>query len=80
MPLVAVMKDGRVISSDGTLPPGQVVNQIRARLNADPESFGRGRGAAAVVCALCVEPAARSPTAAATAGVRRQSTAKPWAS
>ena len=44
VPLVAVMKDGRVISSDGTLPSGQVVNQIRARLNADPESFLRGRG------------------------------------
>ena len=44
VPLVAVMKDGRVISSDGTLPPGQIVNQIRARLNAEPESFGRGRG------------------------------------
>lgn len=44
VPLVAVMKDGRVISSDGTLPPGQIVNQIRARLNADPESLGRGRG------------------------------------
>ena len=44
-PLVAVMKDGRVISSDGALPSNQVLNQIRARLNADPESFGRlGRG------------------------------------
>ena len=42
VPLVAVMKDGRVISSDGTLPSGPVVNQIRARLNVDPESFGRG--------------------------------------
>jgi signal transduction histidine kinase len=51
VPLVAVMKDGRVISSDGTLPSGQIVNQIRARLNADPESFGRmgrGRGGRAV--------------------------------
>ena len=45
VPLVAVMKDGRVISSDGTLPPGPMVNQIRARLRTDPESFGRGRGA-----------------------------------
>ena len=45
VPLVAIMKDGRVISSDGTLPSDQIVNQFRARLNADPESFGRmGRG------------------------------------
>ncbi len=45
--LVAVMKDGRVISSDGTLPPDRVLTQIRARLNATPDSFvrpGRGRG------------------------------------
>jgi len=44
VPLVAVMKDGRVISSDGTPPSGQVVNQIRARLNTDADSFVRGRG------------------------------------
>jgi two-component system, OmpR family, sensor kinase len=43
VPLVAVMKDGRVISSDGSLPPGQVINQIRARLTADPDGFARGR-------------------------------------
>jgi signal transduction histidine kinase len=42
VPLVAIMRDGRVISSDGTLPPQQVVNQIRARLRADPDSMGRG--------------------------------------
>ena len=41
VPLVAIMKDGRVISNDGTLPAEQTVNQIRNRLNADPESFGR---------------------------------------
>lgn len=42
IPLVAIMRDGRVISSDGTQPPQQVVNQIRARLRTDPESMGRG--------------------------------------
>jgi len=40
-PLVAVMKDGRVISSDGTLPSTEMIEQVRARLNANPESFGR---------------------------------------
>jgi methyl-accepting chemotaxis protein len=47
VPLVAIMKDGRVISTDGTLPAAQLVNQIRARLRTDPESMargGRGRG------------------------------------
>ena len=29
VPLVVVMKDGRVVSSDGTLPPQQVVQDIR---------------------------------------------------
>ncbi len=42
VPLVAVMKDGRVITSDGAPPSDQVLNQIRGRLNADPESFWRG--------------------------------------
>ena len=44
MPLVAIMKDGRTLSTDGTLPPDAVVRDIRARLRANPESFGRGRG------------------------------------
>src|SRR5688572_12895162 len=43
-PLVAIMKDGRVVSTDGTMPSGALLTEIRARLNADPESFGRGRG------------------------------------
>jgi two-component system sensor histidine kinase BaeS len=42
VPLAAIMRDGRVISSDGTLPASQVINQIRARLRADPESMARG--------------------------------------
>ena len=44
VPLVAVMKDGRVVSTDGSRPADGVVQEIRARLNADPESFARGRG------------------------------------
>jgi two-component system sensor histidine kinase BaeS len=44
VPLVAIMKDGRVISSDGTAPPDRLIQDIRARLNADPLSFARGRG------------------------------------
>jgi two-component system OmpR family sensor kinase len=42
VPLVAVMKDGRVVSSDGSQPSDQVVNQIRARLNASFAPFPRG--------------------------------------
>jgi two-component system OmpR family sensor kinase len=44
VPLVAIMKDGRVVSTDGTKPAAGFVQEIRARLNADPESFARGRG------------------------------------
>jgi signal transduction histidine kinase len=44
VPLVAIMKDGRVFTTDGTRPSDVFVQQIRARLNADPESFVRGRG------------------------------------
>src|SRR5688500_1581618 len=43
-PLVAIMKDGRVVSTDGTMPSSALITEIRGRLNADPESFGRGRG------------------------------------
>jgi two-component system OmpR family sensor kinase len=43
-PLAAIMKDGRVVSTDGTMPSNALVTEIRARLNADPESFARGRG------------------------------------
>ena len=45
VPLVAIMKDGRVFSTDGTKPSDTFVQDVRARLNADPESFMRGRGA-----------------------------------
>jgi len=44
VPLVAIMKDGRVFSTDGTKPSDAFVQDVRARLNADPESFMRGRG------------------------------------
>jgi signal transduction histidine kinase len=46
LPLVAVMTDGRVVSSDGTPPPEQLVSQIRMRLR-EPElspRMGRGMG------------------------------------
>ena len=42
VPLVAIMKDGRVFSTDGTKPSDAFVQDVRARLNADPESFMRG--------------------------------------
>ena len=43
VPLVAIMKDGRTLSTDGTLPPDSVVRDMRARLTTNPGSFGRGR-------------------------------------
>ena len=51
VPLAAIMKDGRVISTDGTRPPDAFIQDVRARLNVDPESLmrargGRGRGGA----------------------------------
>jgi two-component system, OmpR family, sensor kinase len=44
VPLAAIMKDGRVVSTDGSRPPEALVQEIRARLNVDPDSFARGRG------------------------------------
>jgi signal transduction histidine kinase len=44
VPLVVIMKDGRVISSDGTQPPPALVSEVRARLDGDPEPFRGGRG------------------------------------
>ena len=45
LPLVAIMKDGRVFSSDDdTVPSGDLVREIRNRLNSAPDSFQRGRG------------------------------------
>ena len=43
-PLVAIMKDGRVVSTDGTMPSAALIADIRARLNAEPDSFARARG------------------------------------
>ena len=43
LPLVVVMKDGRVASTADTAPPDDVVREIRARLRSAPESFARGR-------------------------------------
>ena len=42
VPLAAIMKDGRVVTTDGSTPDVRVVQEIQSRLNADPESF-RGR-------------------------------------
>ena len=44
VPLVAIMKDGRVVSTHGPKPSDGFVQDIRARLNVDPDSFVRGRG------------------------------------
>lgn len=44
VPLVAIMKDGRVVSSNGTMPSDTFIRDVRERLNADPESFMRARG------------------------------------
>jgi two-component system sensor histidine kinase BaeS len=45
IPLVAIMKDGRVVSTHGTMPNDDLVREIRNRLISAPESFVRGRGA-----------------------------------
>ncbi len=44
VPLVAIMKDGRVVATHGPMPSDALVKDVRARLNADPDSFVRGRG------------------------------------
>jgi two-component system OmpR family sensor kinase len=47
LPLVVVMRDGRVVSSDGRTLPEGTLSELRARMSASPESFlgmGRGRG------------------------------------
>ena len=44
VPLVAIMKDGRVVTTHGPRPSDGFVRDIRERLNVDPDSFMRGRG------------------------------------
>ena len=43
IPLAAIMKDGRVVTTSGPRPSESVVRDVRARLNTEPESFMRGR-------------------------------------
>src|SRR5438128_6925308 len=46
VPMVAVMRDGRVISSNGAQPPDELLAEARARLTGPPQQFGpRGFGA-----------------------------------
>src|SRR5687768_14465690 len=44
IPLAAIMKDGRVVTTSGPKPSENFVRDVRARLNTEPESFMRGRG------------------------------------
>jgi signal transduction histidine kinase len=44
VPMVAVMRDGRVIASNGVAPSGDVLAQARGRLNALPQAFILRRG------------------------------------
>jgi two-component system OmpR family sensor kinase len=44
IPLAAIMKDGRVVTTSGPGPSENFVRDVRARLNVDPDSFMRGRG------------------------------------
>ncbi len=44
VPLAAIMKDGRVVTTHGPRPPDGFVRDVRDRLNVDPDSFIRGRG------------------------------------
>ncbi len=44
IPLAAIMKDGRVVTTSGPRPSDSFIRDVRDRLNTDPESFMRGRG------------------------------------
>jgi two-component system OmpR family sensor kinase len=44
VPLVAIMKDGRVVTTHGPRPSDGFVREVRDRLNVDPDSFIRLRG------------------------------------
>jgi signal transduction histidine kinase len=44
IPLAAIMQDGRVVTTSGPKPSDSFVRDVQARLNAEPESFMRGRG------------------------------------
>jgi two-component system, OmpR family, sensor kinase len=44
VPLVAIMKDGRVVTTHAPRPSDGFVRDIRVRLNVDPDSFLRARG------------------------------------
>jgi two-component system OmpR family sensor kinase len=42
VPLAAIMKDGRVVTTHGPRPSDAFVREVRERLNVDPDSFIRG--------------------------------------
>ena len=47
LPLVVVMRDGRVVSSDGRALPAEMLSELRTRMKESPEAFlrmGRGSG------------------------------------
>src|ERR1700687_1355715 len=44
VPMVAVMRDGRVISSNGAAPPDDVLAEAKARLRIGQQTFGPLRG------------------------------------
>jgi len=39
LPLVAVMRDGRVVASNGKTPPDEILAEARSRLSGPPEVF-----------------------------------------
>jgi signal transduction histidine kinase len=63
LPLAAIMKDGRVISTTDVVPPEDVVRDIRTRLNTAPESFARGRGGRGRLLGPRADGPARPPRA-----------------
>jgi two-component system, OmpR family, sensor kinase len=71
VPLVAIMKDGRVASSDGTRPADGFIQEIRARLNADPDSFLRGRGRGRPVGQRPMRPEGAAPPRLGAQALRR---------
>lgn len=44
MPMIAIMRDGRVVASNGVQPADDVLAEVRTRLNSGLQAFGPPRG------------------------------------
>jgi signal transduction histidine kinase len=64
VPLVAIMKDGRVVTTDGSKPDDRFIRDIRARLSTDLDTFARGRSGGRGRGARPIRPDGVAPTPA----------------